>query len=99
MPSTKNNKFLTDKIIVSYEQKEVKIDIYDSSLGKRFLSALKDNLTKKRVLEKNFCFLGWANSKRDLRFLCRELNQNIEQINSFLNLIPEKIESLISLKL
>ena len=83
MPSTKNNKFLTDKIIVSYEQKEVKIDIYDSSLGKRFLSALKDNLTKKRVLEKNFCFLGWANSKRDLHFLCRELNHNIEQINSF----------------
>ena len=78
MPSTKNNKFLTDKIIVSYEQKEVKIDIYDSSLGKRFLSALKDNLTKKRVLEKNFCFLGWANSKRDLHFLCRELNHNIE---------------------
>ncbi len=83
MPSTNDNKFLTDKIVVSYEGKEVKIGIYDTSLGKRFLSALKDNLTKKRVLEKNFCFLGWANSKRDLRFLCRELNQNIEQINSF----------------
>jgi len=38
---------------------------------------------EKRILEKNFCFLGWADSKRDLNYLCRELNQNVEQINSF----------------
>ena len=83
VPSTKNNKFLNDNLIVSYGDLQVKIDIYDTSLGKRFLESLKDNLLKKRILEKNFCFLGWANSKRDLRFLCHELNQNIEQINSF----------------
>tara|TARA_B100000424_G_scaffold236863_1_gene202033 strand:- start:1370 stop:2488 length:1119 start_codon:yes stop_codon:yes gene_type:complete len=74
---------LEDKILIDYNNKEVKIDVYDTPLGKRFVKALKDNLRKKRILEKNFCFLGWADSKRDLNFLCRELNQSIAQINSF----------------
>ena len=78
MPST-----LENKIIIDYDGKKVKIDIYDTSLGKRFIEALRDNLLEKRILEKNFCFLGWADSKRDLNYLCRELNQNVEQINSF----------------
>ena len=78
VPST-----LENKIIIDYDGKKVKIDIYDTSLGKRFIEALRDNLLEKRILEKNFCFLGWADSKRDLNYLCRELNQNVEQINSF----------------
>ena len=78
MPST-----LENKIIIDYNGKKVSIDVYDTPLGKRFIEALADNLVKKRILEKNFCFLGWADSKRDLNFLCRELNGNIEQINSF----------------
>ena len=47
--------------------------IYDTPLGKRFLQALKDNIEQKRILEKNFCFLGFADSKRDLRFLCQDV--------------------------
>ncbi|MBG11544.1 MAG: hypothetical protein CMD92_10355 [Gammaproteobacteria bacterium] len=78
MPST-----LEDKILIDYNNKKVKIDIYDTPLGRRFIEALKDNLEQKRILEKNFCFLGWADSKRDLNFLCGELNLSIEQINSF----------------
>ena len=78
VPST-----LEDKILIDYNDKKVKIDIYDTPLGKRFVEALKDNLVQKRILEKNFCFLGWASSKRDLNFLCGELNESIEQINSF----------------
>ena len=78
MPST-----LENKIIIDYNGNEVTIDVYDTPLGKRFLDALRDNLSQKRILEKNFCFLGWADSKRDLNFLCRELNKSIEQINSF----------------
>ena len=78
MPST-----LEDKILIDYNNKKVKIDIYDTPLGKRFIQALRDNLVQKRILEKNFCFLGWASSTRDLNFLCRELNQSIDQINSF----------------
>ena len=78
MPST-----LEDKILIDYNTQKVKIDIYDTPLGKRFIEALRDNLVEKRILEKNFCFLGWASSTRDLNFLCHELNNSIEQINSF----------------
>ena len=78
VPST-----LENKIIIDYNGKKVTIDVYDTPLGVRFVQALKDNLLKKRILEKNFCFLGWADSRRDLNFLCRELNKSIEQINSF----------------
>jgi len=78
VPST-----LEDKILIDYNTQKVKIDIYDTPLGKRFIQALRDNLVEKRILEKNFCFLGWASSTRDLNFLCHELNNSIEQINSF----------------
>ena len=74
---------LENKIITDYDGKKVTIEVYDTSLGKRFIEALKDNLHKKRILEKNFCFLGWADSKRNLHFLCDELNKNIRQLNSY----------------
>jgi hypothetical protein len=57
--------------------------VYDTPLGHRWLEALKDNLRQKRILEKNFCFLGFANSKRDLHYLVKELNKSVIQINSF----------------
>ena len=83
--STQNtfHNFLFENIVVQYDNKQVRINLYDTPLGKRFIEALKDNLDKKRILEKNFCFLGWADSKRNLNFLCHELNKSIEQINSF----------------
>ena len=83
VPSTEDNNFLTEKIVVEYRNTKVDIRLYDTPLTKRFVDALKDNLTKKRILEKNFCFLGFADSKRDLHFLCRELNKNIQTINNF----------------
>tara|TARA_A100000164_G_C21873361_1_gene756363 strand:+ start:49 stop:1182 length:1134 start_codon:yes stop_codon:yes gene_type:complete len=83
VPSTEKIKSLDSKIIVGYNNREVVIDVYDTPLGKRFLEALADNLVENRILEKNFCFLGWASSTRDLNFLCNELNKAIEQINSF----------------
>ena len=74
---------LFENVLIQYNKKQVRIFLYDTPLGKRFLEALKDNLKQKRVLEKNFCFLGWADSKRNLDYLCQELNKNIAQINSF----------------
>ena len=52
-------------------------------LGHRWLTALKKNLKDKLILEKNFCFLGFADSKRNIDFLCNELNNAIFQINCF----------------
>jgi hypothetical protein len=83
VPSTQGNKFLKDKVKVGLQEMSYTIDIYDTPLGRRWLTALTDNLSKKRILEKNFCFLGFADSKRDLNYLVDELNKNIDQINSF----------------
>ena len=83
MPSTAGNKFLEDRVEVELDNLSYTIDVYDTPLGVRWLGALRDNLINKRVLEKNFCFLGWADSKRNLKYLCAELNRYIEQINSF----------------
>ena len=69
--------------MIQLDHKQLRIEIYDTPLGQRFLEALKDNLAKNRVLEKNFCWLGWADSKRDLHHLVGELNKSIAQINSF----------------
>ena len=83
VPSTQKNKFLFDLVRVALDDKAYYIQTYDTPLGHRWIEALRDNLKQKRVLEKNFCFLGFADSKRDLTYLVRELNKSVEQINSF----------------
>lgn len=83
MPSTEKNNFIYDMVRVGLTEKAYYFQVYDTPLGHRWLEALKDNLRHKRILEKNFCFLGFADSKRDLNYLVGELNSNIAQINSF----------------
>ena len=83
VPSTQKNNFLFENIVIQLNSKQLRVNIYDTPLGKRWLEALQDNLVKKRVLEKNYCFLGWADSKRNIFYLCDELNKNIATINSF----------------
>ena len=83
MPSTEKNNFIHDTVRVGLVDRAYYFQVYDTPLGHRWLEALKDNLVQKRILEKNFCFLGWASSTRNLNFLCGELNESIEQINSF----------------
>ena len=81
--STGKNKFLHDMVRVGLTDIAYYVQIYDTPLGHRWLEALKDNLREKRILEKNFCFLGFADSKRDLRYLVGELNFNIAKINAY----------------
>ena len=75
--------FTKDKVKVNLDDISYDVSIYDTVLAPRWLEALEDNLRSKRILEKNFCFLGFAGSKRNLPFLCGELNRAIAQINSF----------------
>ena len=82
VPSTEKNKVIST-VEVGLDNTSYYFDVYDTSLGHRFLKALDDNLISQKVLEKNFCFLGFADTKRDLIHLCNELNENIEQLNSF----------------
>ena len=83
MPSTKENNFKGTTVEVKLNDVSYIINVYDTSLGSRWLEALSDNLKNKRTLEKNFCFLGFADSKRDIRHLVKELNKNIKIINKF----------------
>ena len=83
VPSIQENNFLFENIVIQLNNKQLRINLYDTPLGKRFLHALKDNLENKCVLEKNFCWLGWADSQRDIRYLVDELNKNIAIINKF----------------
>src|SRR6056300_1581010 len=83
VPSTEKNKFIHDLVRVGLTDIAYYFQIYDTPLGHRWLAALKDNLKQKRILEKNFCFLGFADSNRDLQYLVYELNSSIAKINSF----------------
>ena len=68
-------------------------------LGHRWLKALKKNLENKLILEKNYCFLGFTDSKRNLTFLCNELNNSIFQINCFNSLNHWGVNLLKSYKI
>lgn len=61
------------------------IEFEPTDLNLRWLSALEENLKNNLHLEKNYCFLGWAKSPRDVNFLCDEINKSIAQINRFNN--------------
>ena len=68
-------------------------------LGHRWLTALKKNLKNKLILEKNYCFLGFADSKRNIDFLCNELNNAIFQIDCFNSLNLWGVNKLESYKI
>ena len=59
------------------------IAVDDTPLAKLWYTALQDLLQQNRYLEKNFCFLGFPDSARDLEYICKELNWAKYQINSF----------------
>ena len=59
------------------------IDIEATYFNLRWLDALKKNLKNNLHLEKNYCWLGWADSPRNAEYLCQQINQAIFQINRF----------------
>ncbi len=58
------------------------IDVNDSSLSRRWLSALQDIVKTDLHLEKNFCWLGWTESQRNAQYLCDQINASIAHINA-----------------
>jgi hypothetical protein len=96
VPSTQKNKFLFELVRVGLNNRAYYIQTYDTPLGQRWIEALKDNIKQKRVLEKNFCFLGFADSNRDLTYLVKELNKTVAQLNLFTFDPPyEKIQPFV----
>ena len=60
----------------------VYIDVYDNSLSRKWLSALNDLLHNENHLEKNYCWLGWTGTDRNIDLLCRYINRSVSYINS-----------------
>jgi hypothetical protein len=55
----------------------------ETQLAHDWIVALKTALQNKKLIEKNFCFLGFPKTARTLEYLCNELNSAIETINHF----------------
>jgi hypothetical protein len=59
----------------------VYIDVYDSSLSRRWLAAVNDALASGLHLEKNYCFLGFVKHKRNGWLILDQVNHSITAIN------------------
>jgi hypothetical protein len=59
----------------------VYVNVFDNSLGRKWLPALNELLQNHCHLEKNYCFLGFADSKRNGQYLLNQINQSIQAIN------------------
>lgn len=55
----------------------------DTQLARDWQQALIEILKQRLHLEKNFCWLGFPYTPRDIDFLCNELNLYVDQINQF----------------
>lgn len=60
---------------------EVVIDVLDNCLAPRWLAALRELVQGSYHLEKNYCWLGFAGSRRDPDLLCELINRSIQAIN------------------
>jgi hypothetical protein len=69
----KNN--ITGQLLTVY------VDIFDNSLSQKWLEALNHLIKNKYHLEKNYCFLGFVNSKRNAQYILDQINASIDAIN------------------
>jgi len=60
----------------------VYIDVANNSLSRKWLGALNNVVQRNLHLEKNYCWLGWAESARNPEYLCTQINRSIHAINS-----------------
>ena len=59
----------------------VYIDVHDNSLSRKWLSALNNILRNDLMLEKNYCFFGFASGARNTELITQEINRSIAAIN------------------
>jgi hypothetical protein len=57
------------------------IDVFDNSLSRKWLAALNYLIKNNYHLEKNYCFFGFPDGKRNGTFLLNKINQSITAIN------------------
>jgi len=64
------------------ERLTVYVNVYDNSLSRKWLTAVNNLITNNYHLEKNYCFLGFADSARNGEYLLEQVNRSIAAINS-----------------
>jgi len=64
------------------QELSVYIDVEDNSLSRKWLAALNQLLLNQNHLEKNYCWIGWAESVRDPEYICTQINRSIHAVNS-----------------
>ena len=64
------------------DQITVYVNVYDNSLARKWLSALNTLIADDYHLEKNYCFLGWADGDRNGTYLLEQINRSIAAINA-----------------
>ena len=78
---------ILDRIVINLRNRDagdlwpVHIDIYDNSLGRKWLPAINDLLERNYHLEKNYCFLGFVDHARDGYYILDQINRSIAAIN------------------
>ena len=60
----------------------VYINVHDSSLSRKWLTAVNELINKQYHLEKNYCFFGFADSERNGAYLINQINSSIAEINA-----------------
>jgi hypothetical protein len=60
----------------------VYINVDDNSLSRKWTAALEQLIRGNFHLEKNYCWLGWTGTARNLEYLCTQINRSIKAINS-----------------
>lgn len=65
------------------DQVDYTIAVADTALAQDWVTALTQELRSGRLLEKNFCFMGFPHTARNLNYLCDQLNQHTQTINNF----------------
>ena len=64
------------------QELSVYIDVEDNSLSHKWLAALNQLIQNQNHLEKNYCWLGWAQSARNPEYICTQINRSIHAVNS-----------------
>ena len=72
---------LLDVVELDLEDLTVYIDVADNTLARKWLGALNVVIAEGLHLEKNYCFLGWAQGDRTGALLIEQINRTIAAIN------------------
>jgi hypothetical protein len=73
---------LLDTVELDLADLTVYIDVHDNSLARKWLAALNHALQQNLHLEKNYCFLGFAEGDRNGAYLIEQINSSITAINA-----------------